>query len=119
MLLPRPRLQGRRPTPTPGGDPPNPAHSTLKWYGRNPRGNIIVAAEDKMPASMSQLTKRERIALFHISTVATGAEYLHQVPVWRLHLLHLIEEVDGFLKLTPLGEDVLRSLPPERKHPRE
>jgi len=71
-----------------------------------------------MPASMPQLTKRERIALLHINTVPTGAEYMQQVPVWRLHLLQLIEEVDGFLKLTPLGEDVLRSLPPERKPPR-
>ena len=71
-----------------------------------------------MPASMPQLTRRERIALLHINTVLTGAEYMHQVPVWRLHLLQLVEEVDGFLKLTPLGEDVLRSLPPDRKHRR-
>jgi hypothetical protein len=55
------------------------------------------------------LTALERGALAHIHKTRTSGGYKHQMPVRRLLELGLIGEVDGFLALTKLGEDVLRS----------
>lgn len=60
------------------------------------------------------LTDLERGALVHIHKTRTSAGYKDQMPVRPLLEFGLVEEVDGFLALTKLGEDVLRSSPEGR-----
>lgn len=57
------------------------------------------------------LTNEERRALESIHKTPTDAAYRHQAPVSRLFELGLVEDVAGFLALTKLGKDVLRSPP--------